>query len=83
MSELDQQVEQVARDVFDDDELVLTDSTVAADVPGWDSLGHVNFIYSIEQAFGISFSEEEFAGFTDFGALKRMVREKVAACEAR
>lgn len=83
MSGLEEKLGQIARDVFDDDDLVLTDATVAADVPGWDSLGHVNFIYSIEQAFGISFSEAEFAGFSDVGDLKRIVRLKVAACEAR
>ena len=78
MSEIESRLEQIARDVFDDDELVLTDSMVAADVPGWDSLGHVNFMYSIEQAFGISFSEAEFASFSDVGALQRLVRAKVA-----
>jgi acyl carrier protein len=77
VNDVDERLEAIARDVFANDELVLSDSMVAADVPGWDSLGHVNFLYSIEQAFGIRFSDEEFAGFSDIGALKTSVRAKV------
>jgi acyl carrier protein len=63
--------------VFGDYDLVLTDATVAADVPEWDSLAHINFMYSIEEWFGVRFSEEEFAGFENVGDLKRMLKAKV------
>jgi acyl carrier protein len=56
---------------------VLTDDTVAGDVPGWDSLAHVNFMYSIEDAFDVQFSDAEFIGFENIGALKRMLTQKV------
>lgn len=77
MGTIDARVEEIAREVFDDDDLVLTDTTVAADVPAWDSLAHVNFIYGIEEAFDIQFSEDEFVGFDNVGELKRIVRQKV------
>jgi acyl carrier protein len=56
---------------------VLTDATVAAEVPGWDSLAHVNFMYSIEDAFDVQFSEAEFVGFENVGALKQILRQKL------
>ena len=65
--------------MFDDDELVLTDLTTAADVEGWDSLAHVAFMYSVEEEFGVHFSDAEFGGFTDIGDLKRTLEEKVSA----
>lgn len=80
MGTIDARVEEIAREVFDDDDLVLTDTTVAADVPAWDSLAHVNFIYGIEEAFDIQFSEDEFVGFDNVGELKRIVRQKVQSC---
>ena len=79
MSATHERVQEIARDVFDDEELVLEDSTTAADVPGWDSLAHVNLMYSIEEEFGIRFSEEEFGGFTDVGALLRTIDAKAGA----
>ena len=79
MGTIDARVEEIAREVFDDDDLVLTDAMVAADVPAWDSLAHVNFIYGIEEAFGVQFSEDEFVGFKNVGELKRIVRQKVGS----
>jgi acyl carrier protein len=69
-------LESVAREVFDIDDLELQRTTVAADVPGWDSLGHVTFMYSMEQEFGVTFDDDEFAGFADVGDLERLLDAK-------
>ena len=82
MTEIRAQVEQVVRDVLDKDSIALSDSTRAEDVPGWDSLAHVNIMYSIETEFGIQFSEDEFTGFENVGELTRLIASKVAAAGA-
>jgi acyl carrier protein len=74
-----ERLEEIARKVFDDDSLVLTDSTRAADVPGWDSLAHVNFVYSVEEEFDVQLSDDEFIGFEDIAGLKRILSEKIAS----
>lgn len=78
MNAIHERLQEIAREVFDDDELVLTDSTTAKDVDGWDSLAHVTFMYSVEEDFGVQFTDAEFAGFTDIGELKRTLAEKVS-----
>lgn len=78
MNEIHDRLEKIARDVFDDGCLVLDARTRASDVPGWDSLGHVNFMLAIEAAFGIQLTEDEFIGFDDIGGLESMITEKVA-----
>ncbi len=78
MSEIHERLQQIARSVFYDDSLVLTESTKAADVAGWDSLAHVNFMYGVENEFGVQFSEAEFLGFEDVGGLERLLEEKLA-----
>jgi acyl carrier protein len=78
MNQIHERLEEIARYVFDDDSLVLTDSTTAANVSSWDSLAHVNFMYSVENEFGVQFSEDEFIGFEDIGGLKRLLAEKIA-----
>lgn len=78
MTAVHDRLQEIARDVFDDDDLTLADDTTAADVPGWDSLAHVNFMYSLEEEFDVRFSEEEFAGFANIGALRRTLEAKLA-----
>jgi acyl carrier protein len=77
LNEIDARLQRIARDVFDDDSLVLTDSMKAGEVSGWDSFGHVNFILSVENEFGLEFSEDDFVGFADIGGLKRVLAEKL------
>ena len=71
------ELEQIAREVFDDNRLVLTDTTTPGDVPSWDSLAHVTFMYSIERQFGVQFSEEEFIGFENISGLKDILSQKL------
>ena len=77
MNQIDTRLQEIAREVFSDDSLVLTDSTKPIAVSGWDSLAHVNFILSVENEFGVEFSEDEFVGFDDIGGLKRMLGGKL------
>lgn len=58
--------------------MALGDSTVAADVHGWDSLGHVNFMFSVENEFDVQFTEDEFVGFENVGELKQLLAAKLA-----
>ena len=81
MTQIDVRLQVLARDVFGDDSLILTDSTKAVEVPGWDSFGHVNFMLSVENDFGVEFSEEEFVGFADIRGLKRMLADKLVNLE--
>ncbi|MBR1910855.1 MAG: acyl carrier protein [Treponema sp.] len=49
--EVYKRLNEVFRDVFDDDSIVLNDSTVADDVDGWDSFEHINLIVAVEKEF--------------------------------
>lgn len=77
MSSVHDRLQEIARAVFDDDELILEPSTTANDVPAWDSLGHITFMYAVEQEFGVQFTDEEFGNFVDVGALERILEPKV------
>jgi acyl carrier protein len=77
LNQIDARLQEIARDVFRDDSLVLTDSIKPLEVPGWDSLGHANFMLSVENEFGVEFSDDEFVYFVDIGELKRMLAEKL------
>ncbi|GAA0294608.1 phosphopantetheine-binding protein [Kineococcus aurantiacus] len=73
MNDVDDRMLQVFREVLGRDEVELTDSTTAADVPGWDSLAHINIMYSLEAEFGVRFSDEQLTSFQDVGQLRRFL----------
>lgn len=83
MSSVHDRVQVIARSVFDDDELIFQSVTTPGDVPGWDSLGHVTFMYAVEDEFEVQFSEEEFTGFGDVGGLELILERKLGVVSDR
>jgi acyl carrier protein len=64
-----EKIQTVARDVFEDDALVLTRQTIADDVEGWDSLNHMQFILKVEKCFGIRLSLAKITALKNVGDL--------------
>ena len=50
---------EVFQDVFDDEDIVVVDTTTAEDIDDWDSLEHINLIVAVEKKFGIKFTMPE------------------------
>ena len=66
-------INEIAKDVFDNDEIELTEATTAADVEEWDSLSHLSLISDIEDAFGVRFTLAEISGSKNVGELVQAV----------
>jgi acyl carrier protein len=60
-------VQAVFADVFDNPGIQLRDDMGLADVPGWDSLHHINLIVAVESEFGVQFGSEEVASAASVG----------------
>jgi acyl carrier protein len=72
-------VNEVFKDMFDDDELVLTRGTTAKDVMGWDSLMHVRLVLQIEKTFNIRFLSSEVAALKNVGEFVDLINAKTAS----
>jgi len=70
---------EVFREVFDDDDLVITRATTAKDIDGWDSLMHVTMIVNVERAFGLKFTSAEVAGLKNVGELEDLIIRRTVA----
>ena len=68
-SEIFEKLNEIAQNVFDDENISLNDSTTAKEVDGWDSLTHLIFINEIEVLFNIKFTLGEIQGFKNVGEL--------------
>lgn len=71
-------MQEVFRQVFDDDSIILNPKMTANDVDGWDSLSHINLILAIENKFNIRFSQRELLTFTKVGDLQDAIERKIA-----
>ena len=59
----------IFRDVFEDDTIVVTDETTAADIEDWDSYEHINLINAIEKAFSMKFTMGQVVSMKNVGEM--------------
>lgn len=68
-AEIMEKIQQIFRNVFDDDLLAVTDETTARDIEDWDSLTHLELIATAEETFQVHFSLGEINNFENVGAM--------------
>ncbi len=70
-------LQDVFRDIFDDDSIVIDGNTTANDVGEWDSFNHVRLIIAAEEKFNIGFSTAEVADLRNVGELMDLISRHV------
>jgi acyl carrier protein len=68
-AEVQLKLQEVFRAVFNEDSLVLTDKTTAADVEGWDSLQQIKIILGCEKALGIRLRARDINALENIGEM--------------
>ena len=71
-------LEKIFRDVFEDEDIILTESTTAEDIEDWDSLTHIQLIEEIEQEFKIKFTLQEITCLKNVGEFITLVERKLS-----
>lgn len=66
---LKNEIQAIARDVFQKPELVLNDALSATDVDTWTSLSFTQFIAAIEKQYGFKFKLMELLQLRTMGAI--------------
>lgn len=74
--EVYERLNEVFRDVFDDEEIAVEDETTAADVDGWDSLMHITLIDAVEEEFDISFDMKTVVKLKNVGEMVDVIMEE-------
>ena len=69
-------VTEIFQDVFDDDTLIITDSTNSEDIEDWDSLEHISLIISMEKAFNMKFDIKEVNKLENVGEMVDLILRK-------
>jgi acyl carrier protein len=71
------QLTEIMRDVFDDDNIKPIEAMTAHDVEEWDSLSHIRLIVSIEKRFNIKFTNAEVERLRNVGDLLNAIEAKL------
>lgn len=69
---------EVFQDVFDDEDIVVCDTTTADDIEDWDSLEHINLMVAVEKMFQMKFSMPEVTGLKNVGEMVDLILERSA-----
>ena len=74
---LDIVLRNIFREVFDDDELVISDSTSKDNVMEWDSVAHVKLVLAVEDFLNIRFSLDEVTFISSVGDFKKSINKYI------
>lgn len=67
--EVFEKVVEICKDVFNNDELMLTETSSMAEVEEWDSLTHIVIMSDLEEEFNISFTLDEITNIKNLEEL--------------
>ncbi len=70
-------LDEVFQDVFDNEEIHVSDETTAEDIEDWDSLDHISLIVAVENAFGIKFGMGQVTRMKNVGEMADIILEKL------
>lgn len=75
--EIYERLNEVFRDVFDDEEIEVNDDTTAADIDGWDSLMHITLMDAVEEEFDIRFDMKTVVKMKNVGEMVDAIERDV------
>jgi len=67
---------EVFRDVFDDEDIVISAATTADDIEDWDSIEHITLIGAVEEEFGMRFKMGEVSGMHNVGEMIEIISQR-------
>ena len=74
--EIYEKLNEVFRDVFDDETITVNDETTAADVEGWDSHMHISLIDAVEEEFEIRFDMKTVVKMKNVGEMVDVIEQQ-------
>ena len=77
-NEIFEAVQDIFRDNFDDEELVITRETCADDIEDWVSLEQINLLTAMEKKFGLKFNLSDVRNLENVGDLLDLIERLTA-----
>lgn len=69
-------VQEIFRDILDNEDIVLAYETTADEIDEWDSLSHIQLIVAIEKEFKVKFTSKEIMSWSNIGKMIDCIENK-------
>ena len=69
-------LQDVFQEVFDDDEIVISDDMTADDLEEWDSVMHITLVVAVENEFGMQLNAAEVGKLENVGQMVNILVER-------
>lgn len=73
-----EKLNEIFRNNFDDDGIVLNEETSSADIDSWDSIEQINLIVAIQNAFNVTFNLDEANSMKNVGNMVDIILKKIS-----
>lgn len=73
---INERLNEVFRNVFDDEDITVDRDTTADDIEDWDSLEHIRLIAAVEREFGVKFTMKEVSSMKNVGEMMDIIAER-------
>ena len=75
-SDIFNKVQEVFREVLEDEKLIIKENFNSDDIDDWDSLTHIMLVVEIEKTFSMRFMSSEISNWKDIGAMITAIENK-------
>ena len=72
------EVNEIFKDVLDNEDIVIDGNTTARDVEEWDSLNHIQLVVAIEKHFKVRFTTQEIQSWKNVNEMADCILKKQA-----
>lgn len=66
----------IFKEIFDDDDLLISEETMYSDIDDWDSVAHVKLVLAIEEEFCIRLTTEEVTSIKSVGGFMAAIQKR-------
>lgn len=75
--EIFETLNEVFRDVFDDESIEVNETTTSEDIEDWDSLEHINLLAAVELEFGMKFNMGQVVTMKNVGEMADIIASQI------
>lgn len=70
-------LQEIARTVFENEQIVLGRESTAADILEWDSVSHISLVLAVETEFEMQFGTAEIGSLENVGAFVDLIERRM------